>query len=794
MTDQVGLHFVHDAGPTGSYFMPQIVGSGAALFDFDGDGLLDIYLLQNGGPNGARNQLFHQLPNGHFEDVSQGSGLDVAGYSMGVAIGNVNNDGRPDVLLTQYGGVKLFLNEGGGHFKDVTKEAGLDSLHWGTSACFFDYDRDGWLDLVVVNYVSYDPDRACGTPRYQRDYCAPSQFAGTVTNLYHNRGGGGPVHFDDVTVASGLDFVPGPGLGVACADFDGDGWPDIFVANDGRPNRLWINQHNGTFKEEAVKRGVAYNAMGSAQAGMGVAVGDVNDDGLCDLFVTHLTEETNALWVQGAPGLFRDRTAASGLAATADRGTGFGTVLADFDQDGALDLAVVNGRVYAADRSQNPALGPFWGLYAERSRLWAGTGDGRFRDISESNGPFCATPAVARGLACGERRWGRRPRLAGDDGRRAGAAVPQHGPPPRPLASGPSPRPGPAAGRLRGRDHGSGRRPPLEALAEPRLRLPVQQRPAGPLRAGYGRPNRRHRRGLAGRRPRAVPRPRRRSEGGPAQGRRGGSAPMSGERRMASDERRGQGDKGTRGQGDQPLPSSPSPRLPYSRSRRGRRGVLTATLIVGGALLAGGIGLAFWFGHSPPPQPPTIDLSGLDPAVAAAIALERDAVLQSPRSIDAWGRLGMVLLANQFRPEAADCFAQAERLADRDGRWPYLRALALQRSDPEAAVAELRRALDLGGDEVGPARPRLAELLLEQGRLEEADREFRLALASNPDDARATSDWPGWNASATPRRPVFPTWSARRPTRTRGRRPLSCRRRSTSASATRRPPSGTCRR
>ncbi len=213
---------------------------------------------------------------------------------------------------------------------------------------------------------------------------------------------------------------------------------------------------------------------------------------------------------------------------------------------------------------------------------------------------------------------------------------------------------------------------------------------------------------------------------------------MSGERRMASDERQGQGDKGTRGQGDQPLPSSPSPRLPFSRSRRIRRGVLAATLIVGGALLAGGVGLAFWFGRgSPPPQPPTIDLSGLDPAVAAAIALERDAVLQSPRSIDAWGRLGMVLLANQFRPEAAECFAQAERLADRDGRWPYLRALALQRSDPETAVAELRRALDLGGDEVGPARLRLAELLLEQGRLEEADREFRLALASNPNDPRA---------------------------------------------------------
>ena len=214
VTDEVGLHFVHDAGPPGAYFMPQIVGSGAALFDFDGDGRLDIYLLQNGGPNGPRNQLFHQLPNGHFEDVSKGSGLDVAGYSMGVAIGDVNNDGRPDVLLTQYGGVKLFLNNGDGTFTDATKQAGLDSLHWGTSACFFDYDRDGWLDLVVANYVSYDADRPCGTLRFQHDYCSPSQFAGTAANLYHNRGGGGPVHFDDVTVSSGLDFTPGPGLGV----------------------------------------------------------------------------------------------------------------------------------------------------------------------------------------------------------------------------------------------------------------------------------------------------------------------------------------------------------------------------------------------------------------------------------------------------------------------------------------------------------------------------------------------------------------------------------------------------
>jgi hypothetical protein len=405
VTDKVGLDFVHDAGPVdGQYFLPQIVGSGAALFDFDGDRRLDIYLLHNGGPKGKKNQLYRQQRDGTFKDVSAGSGLDFSGYCMGVAVGDVNNDGRPDVLVTMYGGVRLFLNNGNGTFTDVTREAGLDSLHWGASASFVDYDRDGWLDLVVVNYVSYDPGRPCATPREQRDFCNPSQFAGTATKLYRNRGRGpgGAVRFEDVTVRAGLDRAPGPGLGVFCVDFDGDGWPDIFVANDGQPNHLWVNQKDGTFKEEAVLRGVAYNGMGKAQAGMGVAPGDVNNDGLLDLFVTHLTDETNTLWLQKPRGLFQDQTARSGVAGAASRGTGWGTVLADFDHDGALDLAVVNGRVYVNRAAAAGALGPFWGRYAERNRLWAGGGDGRFRDISAANAPLCGSPGNARGLACGD--------------------------------------------------------------------------------------------------------------------------------------------------------------------------------------------------------------------------------------------------------------------------------------------------------------------------------------------------------------------------------------------------------
>jgi hypothetical protein len=414
VTKERGLDFVHDAGPTGDFFMPQQVGSGAALFDFNNDGRLDILLLQNGGPQSqSTNRLFMQQEDGTFKDVSRGSGLDFAGWNMGVAVGDVNNDGWPDVLVTQYGGVRLFLNQRNNTFLDVTKEAGLSNPGWATSAAFFDYDRDGWLDLVVVNYVDYDPTWPCQGPYGKPDYCAPKTFKGRVSRLFHNQGGtiaaGGevgatvpPARFQDVTVPSGLGHVPGPGLGVICADFDGDGWPDVFVANDGAPNRLWINQHNGTFKEESVQRGVAYNAMARVEAGMGVAYGDVDGDGLFDLFVTHLAEESHTLWKQGPRGLYQDQTAQAGLLNPRWRGTGFGTVLLDFDHDGALDLALVNGRVSATPGGADHSLGPFWNAYGDRNQIFANDGTGRFRDISEDNPPFCGTYNVARGLACGD--------------------------------------------------------------------------------------------------------------------------------------------------------------------------------------------------------------------------------------------------------------------------------------------------------------------------------------------------------------------------------------------------------
>jgi hypothetical protein len=412
VTDKVGLNFIHDCGPTGSYFMPQQVGSGAALFDFDNDGLLDIYLLQNGGPDSrSTNRLYRQLPNGRFQDVSAGSGLDINGFNMGVAVGDVNNDGWLDVLVTQHNGVRLFLNNGDGTFTDATREANLSNPGWGTSAAFFDYDRDGWLDLVVVNYVDYDPTWPCRGPHGKQDYCSPRTFHGRVSRLFHNlgrckvqpEGGKAPlVRFADLTEKSGLGRLPGPGLGVLCYDFDGDGWPDILVANDGEPNYLWINQHDGTFKEEGVQRNVAYNSVGQAQAGMGIALGDVDGDGLLDLFVTHLAEETHTLWKQEPRGLYMDHTARAGLLGGEWNGTGFGTLLADFNHDGALDLAIVNGRVMARGQPVDGDLGAFWSFYGDRNQLFANEGKGTFRDISRENPAFCGRYNVARGLARGD--------------------------------------------------------------------------------------------------------------------------------------------------------------------------------------------------------------------------------------------------------------------------------------------------------------------------------------------------------------------------------------------------------
>jgi hypothetical protein len=407
-TEKTGLNFVHDVGPVGTYFMPESLGSGVAVFDFDSDGLMDVLLLQNAGTNStSRHQLFHHENDGRFRDVSAGSGLDLPGRGMGVAIGDVDNDGKPDVFITEHDGVRLFHNRGGGKFSEITREAGLDNPHWGMSAAFFDYDRDGWLDLIVINYVDYSHSNKCQDPQGRPIYCGPSGFPGTVSRLFHNVAGrGGGIRFEDVTMRAGLGKLAGPGLGVVCADANGDRWPDVLIANDGHVNWLLMNQQNGTFTEEAAQRGIAYNEMGVVQANMGIALGDANGDGLFDILVTHLSTETHALWKQGPRGYFQDRTAPSRVAASTWRGTGFGTAFSDLNNDGAQDLVVVNGGIkrIAIDPAPHGKANrdPFWNGFEQRNQIFSNDGTGVFTDRSADDLAFSGTAAVSRGLAVGD--------------------------------------------------------------------------------------------------------------------------------------------------------------------------------------------------------------------------------------------------------------------------------------------------------------------------------------------------------------------------------------------------------
>jgi hypothetical protein len=411
VTAPIGVDFVHQVDAPGNYLFYESIGSGAAFLDIDNDGRLDLYFIHNAHPtNRALNRLYHQQADGRFRDVSAGSGLDVAGLGQGLAVGDVNNDGRPEVLITEYDGVRLFLNAGQGKFTDVTTAAGITNAHWSVPAAFFDYDRDGWLDLVIGNYLDLDPTQKCPDAKGQPDFCGPHGFHHTITRLYRNLGAslppGSPPSFADVTVASGLARAPGKAMQIVCADFDGDRWPDIFITDDGLPNRLFINQRNGAFKEEAVARGVGYTGLGGVAANMGIAIGDTDGDGWFDLFVPHLGEENHTLWKQGPRGLFQDSTGPAGLLSMPWHGTGFGAVFADFNHDGAVDLAVANGRIRRRATKIQPKLAPgvapFWSAYAEPTQLFANNGDGRFREISSMNSALCGEALVGRGLAVGD--------------------------------------------------------------------------------------------------------------------------------------------------------------------------------------------------------------------------------------------------------------------------------------------------------------------------------------------------------------------------------------------------------
>jgi len=400
-----GLGFVHDPAVEGEYFVPESIGAGGALFDYDGDGDLDVYMV-----NGARrrasaaaaplvNRLFRRDEDGRYHDVTAASGLGDLGYGMGVAVGDVDGDGDPDVFVTNFGPDALYRNNGDGTFTAVTREAGIDNPAWGASAAFFDADLDGDLDLYVANYLAYDPAAVCTDAAGRPDYCGPAGFAGVPDRLYRNDGRG---RFTDVSAAAGIARAAGKGLGVVNADFDGDGLPDVYVANDGEPNLLWINRGDGTFEDRALTLGAALNALGQAEAGMGVALGDADGDGALDLFVSHLRGESNTLYASAGALGFVDATAAAGLAGPSLPYTGFGTAFFDPDLDGDLDLAVVNGRVTRGPLLTSRRPPAHWDPYAEPALLLENDGRGRFRDAGARAGAAFTAPANGRGLAVGD--------------------------------------------------------------------------------------------------------------------------------------------------------------------------------------------------------------------------------------------------------------------------------------------------------------------------------------------------------------------------------------------------------
>jgi hypothetical protein len=421
VSEPTGLRFQHYNGMTGKLYLPEITGSGAALFDFDNDGDLDVFLVQGdvlepGTKPGntqfpwaeaapPRGRLFrNDLTVGkdgkrtlHFTDVTEKSGIMANGYGMGAAIGDINNDGWPDLYLTKLGSNQMYLNKGVGTFIDVTKKTGTDDPRWSTSAAFFDYDRDGWLDLMVVNYAEFNVANSpnCYAATSARDYCTPRVFRPPGNRLFHNQRDG---TFADVTVAAGVAKEFGHGLGIVTADFDGDGWIDIYVANDGDPNQLWINQKNGAFRNEALLAGAAVNRDGQAEAGMGVDAGDFDGNGTEDIFVTHLMDETNTLYVNLGKALFEDRTREAGLGMPGHRFTGFGTLFFDYDNDGRLDLLVANGAVQLLPELIRKG-DPF--PLGQPNQLFHNQG-GKFVEVSDQAAEAFQLLEVSRGAAFGD--------------------------------------------------------------------------------------------------------------------------------------------------------------------------------------------------------------------------------------------------------------------------------------------------------------------------------------------------------------------------------------------------------
>ena len=420
VAQESGILFSHFNGMTGEYTIAEITGQGAGLADIDGDGDLDAYLVQGAllgekmsaavfpwkGEQPPRDRLFRNdlvvSENGErrlrFTDITDESGIRATGYGMGVAAADYDNDGDVDLYVTNLGSNHLYRNKGDGTFEDVTGTAGVDDRRWSTCAAFLDYDRDGHLDLFVSNYVDFekDPKRKCYNNSSARDFCGPDAYNPVPDRLFRNRGDG---TFEDVTIKAGISEEFGAGFGVIAADLNGDTWLDIYVANDGDPNQLWINQMDGTFANEALWAGAAVNVEGKAEASMGCDAADFDGDGDQDIFMTHIMEETNTLYVNDGTGLFDDRTSAAGLSSISLGKTGFGTGWFDYDNDGWLDLLILNGAVRILAERQK--LGDPYPL-GQPNHLLHNLKGKKFAVVSELGGPTFGLPEVSRGAAFGD--------------------------------------------------------------------------------------------------------------------------------------------------------------------------------------------------------------------------------------------------------------------------------------------------------------------------------------------------------------------------------------------------------
>ncbi|MEX2663729.1 MAG: CRTAC1 family protein [Vicinamibacterales bacterium] len=401
VTAASGIKFTHNSGKQGKKWLPETLGSGAAFFDVDGDGWLDVFLVnsRDWAPRAGRRSLsalYRNTGTGTFTNITAGSGLDVELYGMGVAAADYDNDGRQDLYVTALEGDRLFQNLGGGKFKDVTKAAGIANANFGTSAAWLDYDKDGRLDLFVANYVQWSAktDIWCSLDGTEKSYCTPESYKGTASKLYRNLGGG---KFEDASVKAGIADPNSKSLGVAVLDYDMDGWPDMFIANDTQPNKLYRNNRNGTFTEEGMSAGVAYSEDGVARGAMGVDAVDYDRSGRPHLIVGNFSSQMLGLYRNEGKNLFVDEAPRSSIGRASLLSLAFGVFFFDYDLDGYFDILAANGHIEEEIERVQPKV-----KYRQPPHLFRNTGKGRFEDAIKDVGAQFSRPILARGAVYGD--------------------------------------------------------------------------------------------------------------------------------------------------------------------------------------------------------------------------------------------------------------------------------------------------------------------------------------------------------------------------------------------------------